>query len=361
LRAYANVAPQGILGLFSPWTAGVWSVLLLENLLPRGEQVPFSYPGFQFAPGEALLAVGEIWVLSVAVTNERLRRWLAALSLANAFAWAAIWIPQAESQYLRSTPEADAKLDIVAALLPADAPLIASQGVIGAFAARLHVRPFTFSGRYSLWPGDNYLLLVPYTGIEFPAEDANRAIGCLERDPRATVLLASNDLWLFRVAVAGATAIDLGMCRPATAVAFATNNAARLLDGAGERLAVSPGSDSGYVLRSAYFRRPSGSYRFDVELRSTPPARIEVRDFVSGKDIVTAHTSGSRRGRNVRVHFRFHATSARALLFSGMGPFVAPPVVNDDDGVLELRIWTPPGARARVDWIDLVDLGKEPS
>jgi hypothetical protein len=360
LRGYANVAPQGLLGLFSPWAAGVWAVLLLENLLPRGEQMPFSFPGFQFAPGYALLAVGEIWFLCVAVRSERLRVGLAALSLANALLWGSIWIPQAAFAFLRSTPEADAKLDVVAAVVPAGAPLIASQGVVGSFAARLHVVPFTTSGRYPLWPGDNYLLFVPYTGVEYPAEDASRAIGCLERDPRATVLLASNELWLFRVRAGGASDIDLGTCRPAAAVAFATNNGARLLDPGDARLVVGPASDSGYVLRSAYFRRPSGSYRFDLELQSAPAARIEVWDFVSGKTLAIAQAGDSRQEQTARVGIRFRATSARALLFSGIGPFVAPPIVNDDDGVLELRVWTPPSARARVDSIDLFDLGNEP-
>ncbi len=267
--------------------------------------------------------------------------------------WSAICLPRIPHDWLRSSPEVNARLALAAALVPAGAPLLASNGVAGAFADRKNATDFAGAGRYPLVRGDDYVLLVPFNGIEFPAEGTLRAIGCLARDPRATTLMASNSVWLFRVRAAADSWLDLGACPPPEAAAFPTDVGSRRFDARGGRLEVASSFDNGYLLRSAYFRRPSGRYRLDIEMAADAPARVEISDFVAHKTLAVRQIEPARSPRRVSIGFDFTASSERSTLFEGFGPFHVPQLLTDDDGVVEIAVWIPAKTAATIDWLEL--------
>ncbi len=74
---------------------------------------------------------GTSWLRSAA-----LPRVVAVVLTVNALLWAAVWLPQVPSQWLRTSPAAASTLDQVERMIPATAQVIASQGVLGRLCGR---------------------------------------------------------------------------------------------------------------------------------------------------------------------------------------------------------------------------------
>ena len=134
LDVWANLAPSGLVAVGSLWLLPIAAIVLLANDLPADRT--YAYPSFQWLPLYVLLPVGTVAVLGwLARRRRRMALLLAGLVVAQALAWAAVWVPQTPGRWLRVSGATAATLARIEARIPASAEVIASQGVMGASRA----------------------------------------------------------------------------------------------------------------------------------------------------------------------------------------------------------------------------------
>jgi hypothetical protein len=101
----ANLAPTGVVGIFTPWTIGVPVVVLLVNNVAYPSSQNFAIPGFQSIAMYNFGAVGLVilggWVATrLAHQGVRVVRVALALAVANVAVWGAIWVPALDARWL---------------------------------------------------------------------------------------------------------------------------------------------------------------------------------------------------------------------------------------------------------------------
>jgi len=186
---WGYVSSAGLIGLVSPW-AVLPILVLVQSELTAGNV--FSSSDFQNLPVVLFLiplsvialarfagrrdrrrglrmgpSSGQLGAAHRARGNRgrRLVPILAVVMGANALAWGLVWIPQIPSQWIRVSPAAASTLDQVSNMIPANAEVVASQGVIGRFADR-HWLYALGAGKVLLQTSVVYFVITPNQGIE---------------------------------------------------------------------------------------------------------------------------------------------------------------------------------------------------
>ncbi|MBV9103309.1 MAG: hypothetical protein JO060_06935 [Candidatus Eremiobacteraeota bacterium] len=355
IRMYSNLGPDGFIGIFSPWAVGPWALLLMENVLHSQGQSNFPLPGFQFGAGYAVLAPATTWLLLWVFDRVRSERFLfimAALLTVNAVGWAVTWLPHMSNTWVRTPRVIAQEMYRLNDVTPRNVQFIASQGVIGAVAARPYVRHFVGQGGYNYWTDRVRVVILPYSGIETSTvEESADAIAALLDHPWYETLRASNDFWMFDYKGGKPPKyIFLGFPRlEVPAVAFATDVGQRIL---GPSAATSvlrvdgQNPAAGYLLKWAYFRRSPGHYRVYVTLRAPSPVFIDLRDATKDLSLVTT-TYQDPALRRIDFSLSLPYWGGQNL-FAGSGPFISPPWQESPFDELELRIRVPAHAHALV-------------
>jgi len=151
----------GAVGVLSPWGAGMALVVMVPNILDNTGL--FIRPGasFQSWPAMPFILVGSVMVLLRLFEGDGRRRRLAAVILV---VWATVLgelsvldLPTIPGSWIVVDRAAAAVLTQVAASVPADAEVIASQGIVGRFAQRESVYDFRSGGE--TFPVDRKLVV----------------------------------------------------------------------------------------------------------------------------------------------------------------------------------------------------------
>lgn len=343
LNIYANLAPEGFLGLFTPWGFPIALVVLLENNLPAF--VNFTLPGFQSFPMYPFLIVGSaqvlLWVL-------RRRRWLGvllSLGLAvNVAGWAYVWTPHIVPSALESgiSPQAASVLQQLRRTIPPSSEVVASQGIIGRFAGRKAYDVFQPS--IPLVRHRVFFIVSPYQGIDLASATAElQRIVALERLPNIRLLTNSARIWAFSWNPPhGMKTLTL---RPGTAVQAWT-----LASAVGTPVMTGPFADwhmttasaqPGYVAQQAYWRLKNGVYRAIVRVSDTGPANLEVWN-ATGNVLLQRTTLPTTNGTETltisfRVNHQYPANTYKGRSVFAMEPT---PLAHYENQI-ELRVWTP--------------------
>ncbi|HWA66723.1 MAG TPA: hypothetical protein VG899_10195 [Mycobacteriales bacterium] len=362
---WALISPAGFIGLLSPWGLPLAAVTAVENGV--GGPV-FSAQGFQYAALWAPLVVAGILAARTLVQ----RRWggpavtvLLVASLANTVAWAGVWLPHLSTQWDRVDSAAVHALDHAERLIPSNAEVIASNGVVGRFAARDVTYAYTgpeSGGRTVLAPvfgREIFFVVVPYQGIEpSSVADSLRLIAHLADDMNAELLIHDGGVWVFEWAPPpGATAVALGGWSQHSAVpAWAARSEI------GRPLVTGPAPEwnmtttdpvGGYLLDGAYFNEPAGNYALNVQLMSNGPINVEAWNAgtsqLIGRRILPA--TGGLTTVTVPVSL---ASSGPTPVFRGHSVFSDDPPAPPAGQVVEARVYLPAGTTAKVYSVQLL-------
>ena len=196
LDLWANLASSGFLGLAYLPLLPLMMVVVISNSLFAGDL--FSEPLFQSLPVYVLMPVATVGALGWLTRRHRRAGLLAAaVVVAQAIGWSAVWAPQTPSQWLRVPGPTAATLAAVEARIPASAAVFASQGVVGRFATRYDVRPL--NGHLPIRPGQDWFVFTPWAGIETQTTAGAMAFAAELADHlHATLVTDANDVWAFR-------------------------------------------------------------------------------------------------------------------------------------------------------------------
>ena len=361
LDAIANVAPAGLIGVFTAPAIGITAVTMGENY-SQGT-VGNVRPSFQGVPLYIFVPVGTIVALLWLRRRFGQRRadTLAVLTVINVAAWAAIWTPPIVSTWLRVSPSQAAAITHIQQLIPTRDGAVASQGIAGDFADRKDWSTFLAApSRIGIAPPYTWIVIAPYAGIETaPVAQSIQLIANLARDPAAKLEYVSNaDIWAFRVSVPHGGKHHIYVGQPTDhypAGLFATyGNAVRQ---GPLRSWYMEGNDKapGPVLWGDYFLRQVGRYRARVHLSGPGVAQVQLWNTTTNKELsarqVTLH------GRTQVVSLTGAITrsdpkhSARAL--KGFGIFQIDPVPAHRGNVLEVRVYAESRATIKVRYVSL--------
>jgi len=407
LNVFANLAPTGVVGIFTPWTIGVPLVVLLaNNLSALGGQV-YSVPGFQSAPIYLFGSVGFIILVVWLVTGSPYRRlvdnrtapvpmpnghqpvvvsaagalndqvaappppprmptairrpvarWrpyaaatVTAVVVAMAVFWASIWIPPIKSSWLRITSAQAATLAQVQREIPQGDELLISQGVAGRFADRPNVLDVLNGADFPVFGKTVWFVVAPNVGIEtLPVDASMGLIYQLAGPMHAVPVVYANGIWAFRW-TRPPSVRSVGISdAPPTISAWSSVGPAGVAELAGPAAdwRVSSNGREGYVVSGDYWVRPLGTYEVGVSLSTSSPVDVEVWDDNANVPLARQDLVPSQGEHEVLLPVDVSTDYAATGGYHGWGPFRIRAVPPPTGQVLEIRVWSPSGATVSV-------------
>jgi hypothetical protein len=257
-----------------------------------------------------------------------------------------IWIPHAPGRWLTVSPGAAAVLHNVQAKIGPNDEVIASQGILGAFADRksayyLLDATMTVPVRtHKVW-----VIFAPTQGIELASVAGTYAdIAAFGETPGANLVAAANGIWAFEWNVPpGTTALRLKPPRNPKIPAWAVPGSAgaTVQDGPQRDWHMASTRRSGYVVDHAYWRETPGVYRASVTLAVSSIANVEVWNTTTSTMLTRQSVPGTNGRTTVQTTFELPSTSPEHL-FSGWGLWRTD-LVEPIGDQLEVRVWSPGG------------------
>ena len=362
LDIWANLAPAGLVAVGSLWLLPTAAIVLLANSL--SENIAFASPSFQSVPLYVLLPVGTVAVLGwLARRRRRMILLLTGLVVAQALAWAAVWVPQTPGRWLRVPGATAATLARIETRIPASAEVIASQGVMGRFAGRAAVQGLYHPGSIQLSGGETWFVIVPLAGVESQTTASAMAlVGELAGPLHATLVTHAHGVWAFRWRPPpGPRRITV----PGEPVPLAAWPA---VGAAGQAIRVGPAANwhvtstggQGYVADGLAWQEPAGRYQALVTLSATGPVNVEVWND-SGDTLLARRSIPVTAGIETVAVPVDAATAYRTSAYSGWGPFrgdFIPPLPGNR---LEVRVWSRGTGTVNVYSADLVGASRSVS
>jgi hypothetical protein len=342
LNTWANLAASGLLGILTPVTLFVPVLVIIENSL-YGRT--FSAPAFQSIPIYIFVPVGTvIFLIWLARHRPKLATALAIAVLVETIAWGLVWFPQTSAHWIRVPPAAAAALDRVANQLPANAEVVASQGIAGRFAGGRDLAGLIGGGGHVRISGPQvWFVIAPAVGIETaPAASEDALIAKLAGPLHARPLVTANGIWSYvYTPPAGQTELQLpNVPESLPAGFFRSVSGFRVIKGPPSEWRMVGRQQVGYLVWGDYWLESAGPAVATAVVSGQGPVSVEVWD-------ATTNTLVARRltvltGPKVEVTIPFVVSKPRpeASLFHGFGPFADTPVTPDGDQI-EVRVYTP--------------------
>ncbi len=354
VNIWANIGPGGVIGL-------LWLPLLLPCVLVAAEgglSTPlFSRPGFQSIALGTLIALGSVAMLAAfRVGQSSRRRWamVAAIVLLsiNALAWSVIWLPEVSRTWLLVDKGAAGVLQRLRARIGPNDEVLASQGVVGAFANR--VDDYVLEPNSMTVPVHSrtiWIIVTPKQGVE--PNGAHGFYSEMQRfaaNPRIKLVAAADGVWAYKFTPA------IGQRRFRISFQAKTAQPAWTLTGsAAKRVSRGPSRDwyllstarPGYLLDESYWREPRGTYRATASLQVSGTVYFEIWNDDTNTLLKRRAISNTHGVERVAIVARLQ-TVLPEHESSGWGIWRTTPVEPAGDD-LELRIWSPGGkTRARL-------------
>ncbi len=359
-NVYANIAPGGIIGFFTPWGFGVPLVGLLENNLH--EYGLFGVPGFQSMCIYGLVAIGTVdavYFISRRSIFEKIKRLiyvpkaLLIIIIANVLLWAIIWYPAAFTHWLRvPTPTANV-LTRFANEVPVSDDLIISQGVAGRFSSRAHEYLLMGPGYYAVDTSPTYFIFTPYAGAEvFSVAGQLAMIKQVSLLPNCKLIDHGSGAWLFKwYPPKGTTKIYFP--EEITSVATWAGQSAigqPSVNGSPLNWAMTSNSNkSGYAVSGIYWWiNSNGTYNLHITLKTNlTGVYVEVWNATSNQMIMQREVSSTDTRQSLNYYFATGGFYPN-IVSNGVGPFSIDALQPGKIDQYELKVYTPGGGLVKI-------------
>jgi hypothetical protein len=362
----ANVAPSGLLGVFTAPVVGVAAVVLGED----GAQTylgPIT-PSFQNLPIYVFAPIGTVLAFAWLYRRfgSRFIRPLMVLASVNVIGWGVIWIPQVVPTWLTVSSAQASVLNRAEAMIPQQDGVVASQGIVGAFAghravgALYELPPFQVKVRTPT----TWFVIAPYAGIETETVTQSMAvIDALASDPRSRLMLEDRGIWVFRLDVGErATPAEISIPEvPSTlpAALFETAVGTQVLAGPVQNWHVRTNGTAGGLVFGDYWLEQVGQYKAAVRFKSSGPILVEVWNNTTNKMLAKRNYKSTRGIVNavmgVQVTSKDPVRSSSP--YSGVVPFRVDPIPANVGNTLEIRVDVASGVNASVYSVSLGPVG----
>lgn len=355
---WADLAPAGIVGFFSPLAFGVALLVLLSSVLPQYGF--FAEPGFQVFPMYGFVAVGTAsvlfrlgegrWTFSGRRLPPSASRWACVGLGALALAWAVVWLPHYPSRWLVVTPSGGRAVQAARALIPERAEVVVSQGIGGRFVERSQVFEVeSVPDRVPIRERQVYFVLSATQGIEVPVQDTEAVLAQVADDLGATPVEHQAGVWVFRWdPPAGTRSVTLqGPQDLVDAWTLPSSAGSAVLAGPASQWRVAGNGSEGYVVHGDYWYQERGSYQASVQLSSTGPVSVEVWNANTNTLLARRQLDGTNGEETVTIPYQ-QGVAGSVKPFSGWGPFTSQQVPPPPGQPVEVRVYDPGGSLVNV-------------
>ena len=285
---------------------------------------------------------------------------IAVVVAVNCLVWAAIWIPQTKSDWLRISATQAGLLSRTLARIPPQDEVVASQGVVGRFADRATVYDLAGGTTTNIIPVSGstvWFVVTPNVGIETqPVNGSQGALATLATFLKADLVSKDEGIWVFR------------WHRPANVHRLVFPGAVGTIPAW-----VAPGVAgrdqlNGPCPRGASTRRERGATssvattgsaspvttECSVRLSSATTTWIEVWDDNDNTLLAREAVPPTNRPDDVFFPLVVPPGPPGRSGYGGVPPFAVQRVPPVPGQALELRVWSPGGADARIYQLQLV-------
>ena len=351
INIWANVSAPGILGLF-------WPPALLASVFQSLEtgflpvKSGFSAPGFtDNILAEPLITIGTVALCAALLGNKRYRRVVAPLAVvlaANTVLWGVVWFPNLVTRWLTVSSATASTLRKVEARIGPTDEVVASQGVVGAFAYRRWVYDLPYHQPVHVHARRVWLIVTPRAGIEtLLTAESYADISTIADLPGSHLVVAQNGVWAFEWNPPAGTK-TVAMATTDTSIPAWTaggNNGHNVQRGKRSNWYTASTVKPGYALSGDYWREPAGNYVASVSLAvaaGSANVNVEVWD-ASAKRLLVRRVLQHTNGRTT-VHLPVGVRTARGEgVFRGWGAWSMTPAAPFPGDNLEIRVWSPGG------------------
>ncbi len=345
----ANLGPVGYLGLLSPWGL-VPLLVIVETALAGGPL--FTQPSDNTIAMWALVLIGTIiWINRVYLWSRWMGYLTLGLLLVNFTGWAIMGYGVLPTKYTMTSEATAQTLSDALRSIPANAEVVASQGILGRVATRDYVYSFNAPGVPIVSTKPIYFVISPYQGINvLSAPTIAWRLQYVVDNLHAKVVLHRHHIWILRWLPPLRIRSLSWPNRPAHLMAWTFKSAIghAALQGRPEEWHINAGGTSrGYVLNGDYWRLAPGSYQATVSLQSAGPVNVEVWNDTGNVLLSRQSVLATHRRKTLTVPFVVDHLFLRKV-YSGFGPFRYQPVISTRENNIEVRVWTPGGAPVKV-------------
>jgi uncharacterized membrane protein len=344
---WANLSPNGLLGVASPWGFSVFLTVLIPAALWNGHA--FSMPSYQNFPAYPFVVLGSVLLLGrlgahVAWVRHAARPLaLAMAGLAAAWAWA--WLPIYPSTWLAVTPAGGRAIAEARIMIPANAEVVASNGVVGRFAGRAHIyMPLQYPFELPLRDQPVYFVLSTSQGYPYAQQDTE-AVMAQVSSLDAHLLLENSGIWVFRWdPPTGQHSLVLrGATGGIAAWLYTSPVGVTETKGAPITWRIDDSGQAGVVLSGDHWNEVPGRYNATVGLAGQGSVTIQVWNLTTGKLLSTKSLAQNNQLEQVEVPFTLGQAPPQHLRsgLSGKGPLEVQSWPAAPGQILEVRVIDP--------------------
>jgi hypothetical protein len=345
---WANTAAPGFIGALSPWGISISLVVILSvGLLSPSIQRMFSRPLFQSFPIYIFVPVGSVFILAWAIRRlrPRIRRAVLAagtLALAQAIAWAIVWLPNLPTTTFLVNNASATTLNNALRMIPNGDEVIAEEGIAGRFFDRNYALLCdTIPAKFSIYTRQVYFVFGPTLGSERPVDYFYSAIDEIASLPGSHLMIDKNGLWVFEWNVPhGVRSMTLPSSREIGAWELLGKIGHRVVSGqpATWHMGAS-GPAAGYVVYGAYYQSVRGKYLASVTLSATGRTNVEVWNATAGELITRVKLDDTHGRITVTMPVNLHNIVPEPY-FTGVGLFTDDPIPPPTGDNLEIRVYS---------------------
>lgn len=354
---YANIGPEGLLGMASLWSLPLYlATVVVSNLT---SYYLFGVPGFQNIMVYALLTVGTMSIL--VYWARRINRWviygLVGLLAVNSVAWAVVWFPHIPTHWIRVSTKSAVRLSQGMTYVPHSAEVIANQAIMGRIASRPWMYQLSAPGfSFPVHTDPFYLVIAPYSGVHFLSIRAQAAIlNELAHMPNAHVVWEGANTYVWRVnQPIGSTFALTPTAKVLPAWTFHSQTGTRVVGGPPTSWYITGLKGSGNVLNEAYWREKPGTYRVTATIATMTTARVQVWNATTGK-ILFQRTVPSTNNQRMVISGTFPFSKAGSPhVYAGEALWIIHPAQGHHHNQLEVRITSGTAAYVNVYQVGIV-------
>jgi hypothetical protein len=269
---------------------------------------------------------------------------LAVFVMVETVGWATVWLPRTPDQWIRVPANAAAVIHRFDQAVPANAEVVASQGIAGRFApGRQLVEINGPGGSIALGRQPVWFVVAPEVGIETaPPASELALVADLAGPLHARPVAIGSGIWGYEYTPRkGQHRIELpGLPTVLPAWEFRSNSGTVVINGQPSQWAVIGNGGSGYLVYGDYWYPPTGPALGSATLSGQGTVSVEVWDVTTNTLLAQRRVQLGGTTVEVPVRFEVPAPQPQAATFHGFGPFRVDPLPPSVGDQIEVRVYS---------------------
>jgi hypothetical protein len=349
----ANLAPGGVLGIFTRYAFLIDATVLGANILSRA----FAIVSFQGLPIFIFTTIGTIYFINKwYISGSRSRNVTAKIALLMviiyALGWTVVWLPRTNYQWVSVSAVTANTLNEALNSIPQKDQVVASQGISGRFGNRRHLYTIIGDFQIVIRSENVWFVITPREGISLTSPAYSyQLVNYLMNNLGGELKFHSSDAWVIEV-----HHMHSGQILKVPSNYETLNYPAVLTSGVAGYPVVSGNynswyvqsdTSSGYVVAYGYLDYPNVGFNLSVTLSTTSNCYVEVWDPETSQLLLRREIPPTNGIETLYFTGNNYGASSQSA-FAGNSVFRVLPIEPSAASKIEIRVWKPEGGDVKV-------------